>query len=176
MTVKTHFSPEGKILGAQIVGYEGVDKSIDLLATALRLGMTVYDLQDLEHAYAPPYNSAKDPVNMVGFVAENILAGRMETVSWAEIEKTDAFLLDVREKEEVERGMIAGSYHIPLAELRPRLSELPKDQDIIVVCRVGQRAYVAASTLRQLGYNAKVLAGGYKFYRDVTKALKTINS
>ncbi|NLM52890.1 MAG: FAD-dependent oxidoreductase [Firmicutes bacterium] len=176
MTVKTHFSPEGKILGAQIIGYEGVDKSIDVLATALRLGLTVYELQELEHAYAPPYNSAKDPVNMVGFVAENMLAGRLETVSWEDIGKRDAFLLDVREKVEVERGMIAGSHHIPLGELRRRLHELPRDREIIVVCRVGQRAYTAACSLRQHGFNARVLAGGYKHYSAVTKALKTINN
>lgn len=174
MTIKAHFSPAGKILGAQIVGYDGVDKTIDLLAMALRFDLTVYDLQELEHAYAPPYNSAKNPVNILGFVAENILSGRLETVSWEEIGKRDAFILDVREAEEVKHGMIAGSHHLPLGELRRRLPELPRDQEIIVVCRVGQRAYNAASTLRQLGFNAKVLAGGYKHYSDVTKALQAL--
>ena len=169
-------SPEGKILGVQIVGEKGVDKRIDVLATALRQGLTVYDLQELELAYAPPFGAAKDPVNMVGYIAENMLAGRMEAIYLHDIitKEKDCFILDVREKWEVEKGKIANSYHIPLGSLRERLHELPKDENIIVCCQVGKRAYVAACILRQRGYRAKVLAGGYSHYAAVTKALSAI--
>ncbi|MDI9463273.1 MAG: FAD-dependent oxidoreductase [Bacillota bacterium] len=176
LTIKLHFSPEGKILGVQIVGEKGVDKRIDVLATALRQGLTVYDLQELELAYAPPFGAAKDPVNMVGYIAENMLAGRMEAIYLHDIitKEKDCFILDVREKWEVEKGKIANSYHIPLGSLRERLHELPKDENIIVCCQVGKRAYVAACILRQRGYRAKVLAGGYSHYAAVTKALSAI--
>ena len=174
--VKVHFSPAGKILGAQIVGEKGVDKRIDVLATALRQGLTVCDLQELELAYAPPYGAAKDPVNMVGYIAENMLAGRMKTVYLHDLAegKDDVFILDVRENWEVEKGKIEGSCHIPLGSLRDRLQELPKDKDIIVVCQIGQRAYVASCILQQRGYRAKVLAGGYRHYAAVNETLAAI--
>ena len=178
-TIKLHFSPDGKILGAQVVGYDGVDKSIDVIATALRQKLSIYDLQELELAYAPPFSSAKDPVNMVGFVAENMLSHHMQTIYWqdiARLEPSTSFILDVGEAEERELGFIEGSYHIPLGQLRNRISELSQDKELIVYCQVGLRAYIAARILQQRGYIAKVIAGGYKHYASVTNAQAAIEA
>lgn len=168
MAIKLLFSPEdGKILGAQIVGYEGVDKRIDVLATALRMGLTVFDLQELELAYAPPYSSAKDPVNIAGFVASNILTGDMEVFYPEDVDKIDAektILLDVRTDEEVKLGTIPNSVHIPLHELRERLNELDSSKEIWLFCQAGQRGYYAARILMQNGFKVKNLSGGYKAY------------
>jgi NADPH-dependent 2,4-dienoyl-CoA reductase/sulfur reductase-like enzyme/peroxiredoxin family protein/TusA-related sulfurtransferase/rhodanese-related sulfurtransferase len=178
-TIKLHFSPDGHILGSQIVGYDGVDKSIDVIATALRQRLTVNDLQELELAYAPPFSSAKDPVNMVGFVAENMLSERMQTIAWQDIAAIDpknTTILDVGEDQERELGAIEGSHHIPLGKLRDRLNELSQEKSIIVYCQVGLRAYIAARILQQRGYTAKVISGGYKHYAGVTNALAAIES
>lgn len=169
LSVKLLFSPDsGKILGAQIVGYDGVDKRIDVIATAIRAGMTVYDLEKLELAYAPPYSSAKDPVNMAGYVASNILKGDSVIIHWHDIKKLDReknILIDVRTPEEYSLGTIEGAKNIPVDELRNRLSEFPQDQEIIVFCQVGLRAYIASKILRQKRYkNVKNLSGGYKTY------------
>jgi len=149
------FSPDsGKILGAQIVGYDGVDKRIDVIATAIRAGMTVYDLEKLELAYAPPYSSAKDPVNMAGYVASNILKGDSVIIHWHDIEKLDqekTVLIDVRTSEEFSLGTMEGAKNIPVDELRNRLSEIPQDREIIIFCQTGLRSYIACRILRQKG-------------------------
>lgn len=170
MTIKLIFTKEGKILGAQIVGYEGVDKRIDVIATSIRLGATVYDLKELELAYAPPYSSAKDPVNMAGFTAENIIKGDMDVIQWHEIEKLDkekTIILDVRDEIERELGYIEGSANIPLDELRDRLDELDKGKLIVPYCAIGLRAYIATRILKQNGFNVKNLSGGYTTYSCV---------
>ncbi len=170
MTIKLIFKSNGKILGAQIVGYNGVDKRIDVIATAIRFDGTVYDLKELELAYAPPYSSAKDPVNMVGFTAENILKGDMDVVLWDQLDKLDrenTIILDVREPIERELGYIEGSKNIPVDELRDRLDELDKDKLIVCYCAVGLRAYIATRILMQNGFKAKNFAGGYTTYSCV---------
>ena len=169
LSIKLIFSPDnGKILGAQIVGYDGVDKRIDVIATAIRTGMTVYDLEKLELAYAPPYSSAKDPVNMAGYVASNILKGDSAIIHWHDIEKLDwekTVLIDVRTPKEYSLGTIEGAKNIPVDELRNRLSEIPKDREIIIFCQIGLRGYIACRILRQKGYKkVKNLSGGYKTY------------
>ena len=169
LSIKLIFSPDnGKILGTQIVGYDGVDKRIDVIATAIRAGMTVYDLEKLELAYAPPYSSAKDPVNMAGYVASNILKGDSVIIHWHDIEKLNrekTVLIDVRTPEEFSLGTIEGAKNIPVDELRNRLSEIPQDREIIIFCQVGLRGYIACRILRQKGYKkVKNLSGGYKTY------------
>ncbi len=170
VTIKLIFTPkEGKILGAQVVGYDGVAKRIDVLATAIRGNMTVFDLQDLEIAYAPPFASAKDPVNIAGYVGENIILGKMVPAYWHEIEKLDAnktIFLDVRTEMENQLGALSGAINIPVDELRDRLDEIPKDKEIIVFCQVGLRGYIASRILMQHGFkNVRNLAGGYKVYK-----------
>jgi len=165
MAVKLLFGPErGEILGAQIVGEEGVDKRIDVLATAVRAGMTVYDLQELELAYAPQFGSAKDPVNVAGFVAANILKGDVEVVHWNELEtlnKEENVLLDVRTLEEVKQtGTIMDAVHIHIDELRNRLGELDKNKTYIAYCTVSLRGYIAHRILVQNGFKSKILSGG----------------
>jgi len=176
MSVKIVFSPQGgKLFGAQIVGYDGVDKRIDVIASILKYGGSIYDLQEVEHAYAPPFSSAKDPVNIAGFVAENILQGRVKTVSWSELrdgkpEWSQALLLDVREPEEHQLGAIGEALNIPLNSLRERIGELPRDRRIVVFCGVGQRAYVGARILMQSGYREVYnLSGGYKTWEHVSQ-------
>ena len=173
MSMKIIFAPEtGRILGAQIVGYEGVDKRIDVLATAIRANMTVFDLEQLELAYAPPYSSAKDPVNIAGFVASNILKGDMEVVFWDDIAKIDpnkTILLDIRTDIEMKLGKLPNSHHIPLENLRDKITEIPVGKEVIVYCQAGQRGYYAARILMQHGFKVKNLSGGYKAYKIVTE-------
>jgi len=173
MTIKLLFSPEdGKVLGAQVVGRDGVDKRIDVIATAIRHGLTVYDLEELELAYAPPYSSAKDPVNMAGFTAANILKGDMKIVHWDEIDKLDRneyFIVDVRTDLEYETGHIEGAVNIPVDELRGRLKDVPKDKKIVVYCKVGLRGYIAYRILLQHGYDVYNLSGGYDIYQASKK-------
>jgi CoA-disulfide reductase len=160
----------GKIFGAQAVSYDGADKRIDVLATAIKGGMTIFDLPDLELAYAPPYSSAKDPVNMAGYAAKNLAEGLVETVQWHEINDILAnggYLIDVREPIERDMGMIEGSVNIPLGELRERLGEIPVGQDIYVYCQVGLRGYLATRILMQAGFKVCNLDGGYKTYSCV---------
>lgn len=162
---KLLYSPDGKLLGAQAAGYDGVDKRIDVLATAIRLGATVDTLTDLELAYAPPYGSAKDPVNMLGFVAQNDLQGLTPEVTPEHLNEeltNGAVLLDVRQPEETDCGTIPGAITIPLPELRTRLAELPADKKIILTyCKVGLRGYVAQRILAQNGFQVANLTGGY---------------
>lgn len=169
MSIKLIFSPnDGRILGAQIVGVKGVDKRIDVIATAIYGQMTVYDLEELELAYAPPYSSAKDPVNIAGFVAANLLKGDVKNINWDEMKDIDPekeILLDLRDKNELDEiGFIEGSLHIPLNELRGRLNELDRNKDYIPYCALGARAYFAHRILVQNGFNSRNLSGGYKTY------------
>jgi rhodanese-related sulfurtransferase len=166
LSIKLLFSPtDGKLLGAQIVGQEGVDKRIDVLATAIRGGMTVYDLEELELAYAPPFGSAKDPINMAGFVAANVLKGDVENVQADALEQQGGELIDVRKPDEHSEGHIPGSLNIPVDELRDRLAELPAEKPLVVYCQVGLRGYVAARILMQRGYSVRNLSGGFNTYR-----------
>jgi len=169
LTLKVLFDPQtGKLLGAQAVGGAGVDKRIDVLAVAIQAGMTVFDLEEMELAYAPQYGSAKDPINMAGFVAAGLLRGEhpqvdMETVLSASDGKPP-FLLDVRTAEEFAAGSIPGAVNIPVDELRSRLMEMPRDREILAYCQVGQRGYLATRILRQSGFSAANVSGGYKTY------------
>jgi len=169
LSLKLLFSPEnGRILGAQAVGYDGVDKRIDVLAMALLKEATISDLVDWDHAYAPPFSSAKDPVNMVGFMAENVLSGLVRTVDYKTVEKWRAegvYLLDVRTPQEVAGGRIPGAVNIPVDDLRERLAEIPRNKKIVVYCRVGLRGYIAARILLQEGWKEVYnLSGGYLTY------------
>jgi CoA-disulfide reductase len=173
-SIKILFSPStGKVLGAQIVGQKGVDKRIDVLATAIRAKMTVFDLQELELAYAPPYSSAKDPINICGFVAANILKGDMEIIHWRELEalqKNGEILIDLRTKFELNHmGKIDGALHIPIDELRGRLSELDKKKSYIPFCGIGYRGYVGHRILVQNGFNSRNLSGGFMTYKMAVK-------
>jgi rhodanese-related sulfurtransferase len=168
MHIKLIFSPDdGKILGAQVVGYDGVDKRIDVFATALRAGMTVYDLEELELAYAPPYGSAKDPVNMAGFVAANLLKGDVNFWYAEEYSESmeDSLIIDVRSQNEYQVWHIPKAINIPLGQLRAQLDSLPKDKSIFLYCRVGFRSYLAYRILVQSGFrHVKTLAGGSKTF------------
>lgn len=165
IAMKLLFDPKsGRVLGAQAVGQSGVDKRIDVLATAIQANLTVRQVAQLELGYAPPFGSAKDPVNLAGMVAENVLNGDLEEVQWDDIESLDpdrAVLLDVREPTEWQEGHIPGAVHIPLGQLRARLSELPREKEIVVYCRSGQRSYYACRILNQRGFRARNLSGAY---------------
>lgn len=169
--LKMLFDKEGHIFGAQIVGQEGVDKRIDVMSTAMRMGATIYDLTELELAYAPPFSSAKDPINMLGFVAENVLAGLTTPISWDEVDKlepNEVTLLDI--STDVERVVyeMPGSVHIPLEQLRNRLDELNKDKLIVVHCNIGVRGYTAERLLRNSGFKqVRNLSGGKSFYQSM---------
>ncbi len=172
MSIKTIYNKkDGKILGAQIVGFEGVDKRCDVLATAIRFGAYAKDLTKLELCYAPPYSSAKDPVNMVGFVIENILENGVENFYWEDIENLqndkDVFLLDVRTEKEYKRGHIENFINIPLDELRENLGKIDKDKKIYITCQIGLRGYIAYNILTQKGYKCYNLSGGYRLYNTI---------
>lgn len=171
ISLKIIFDKEtGKIFGAQAVGADGVDKRIDVIATAIKGGLTVEDLTNLELSYAPPYSSAKDPVNMAGYVATNIMDGELEHVQWYEVDQIVAeggLLIDVREPMEREFGYIEGSINISLNDLRNKLDEIPKDKTVYVSCQVGLRGYLASRILKNNGYNVKNVDGGWKTYSSV---------
>ncbi len=171
LIIKLLFSPDnGKILGAQVIGMEGADKRIDVLATAIKFEKTVKDLIGLELAYAPPYGSAKDPVNIAGMVAENILNGYSKPVYWNEVDELtgDSVFLDVRTTEEQALGGFEGSVNIPLEEIRSRLEEIPGDKRIITYCSKGLKSYFASRILIQKGFeNVYSLNGGYSIYKQV---------
>jgi NADPH-dependent 2,4-dienoyl-CoA reductase/sulfur reductase-like enzyme/rhodanese-related sulfurtransferase len=156
---------DGRVLGAQAVGESGVERRIDVIATAIQLKATVFDLEDAELCYAPQYGAAKDPVNLAGMIAANVLRGDAELAPWADLGSTHALLLDVREPHEFHAGSIPGSVNIPLGQLRTRISELPQSAEIWVSCGVGQRAYYACRILAQHGLHAHNLSGGYSTYR-----------
>ena len=179
ISIKLLMGKDGKILGAQAIGSEGVKKRIDIISTAMEFGGKAIDLSRIQISYAPPYSSAKDPVNILGYVAENILEGKVKTFQWYEIEKLnkkDAYLLDVRETVELSTGQINDSINIPLSELRERIGEIPKEKDIYVYCQVGHRGYNAARILEQSGYNVFNLDGGYKTYKYANYKLNVENS
>lgn len=174
MNLKLLFHPEtGQIYGAQGVGYEGVEKRIDVIATAILGGLKAKDLIDLELSYAPPFGSAKDPVNILGYAASNILSGRIKKIDVLEVDQlvaSGSFFLDVRTSDEVSYGLVKGSTNIEIDQLRHRLDELPsKDTPIYVMCRVGHRGYVATMMLNHLGYHAINVDGGYDLYKIATK-------
>ncbi len=170
MVLKLLFHPEtGRILGAQAVGGSGVDKRIDVLAVAIQAGMSVFDLEEMELAYAPQYGSAKDPINMAGFVAAGMLRGDhpqidLETVLAAPQEERPV-LVNVRTPQEFSQGHISGAINIPVDKLRSRLGELPRQGQIVVYCQVGQRGYLATRILNQAGFSAANIGGGYKTYK-----------
>lgn len=175
LALKLLFSPQGEIYGAQAVGFSGVDKRIDVIATALRSRKSVYDLQALELAYAPPFSSAKDPVNLAGYVAGNILQGDVRMISAQELLSLGAEkvqVLDVREPEEYQQGHIPGAIHIPLGQLRQRINELSPEQELVVHCAAGMRSYVAARILMQRGFKkVRSLDGGYRIYEALRQEL-----
>ncbi len=160
-----------KVIGAQIIGFDGVDKRLDILATAIRFEAKITDLTGLELCYAPPFGSAKDPVNMLGFVAENIITGKIRQFFWHDIEKLphdeSVTLLDVRTQTEVQRGRIDGFIHIPVDSLRERMKEIPKDKPVYVHCHSGLRSYIACRMLAGSGYDCFNLAGGWRLYESV---------
>lgn len=180
LSIKILFAPEnGKLLGAQIVGFNGVDKRIEMLAQVIQRGGTVHDLAELEHAYAPLYSSAKDPVNMAGFVAENILNKKSRIIQWRELAElpADTIRIDVRTHDEYKLGTIPGFINIPVDELREHLDELPKEKPIVVTCAVGLRGYLAYRILVQNGFkHVRNLSGGYKTWSVATAPIKEIVS
>ena len=177
MALKLMFDPKnGEILGAQGVGSDGVDKRIDVIATAIRGGITAPELSDLELAYAPPYGSAKDPVNMLGYMAENLMSGLTKNAQWHQIDQflqNGYQLLDVRSPTECDRGLIPGFINLPIDEIRDRTSEL-KNPNILVTCQVGVRGHTATMLLQELGFNAVNLDGGYQTWSNSPAALKTL--
>ncbi len=173
--IKLLFNSEGDILGAQGVGLDGVEKRIDVIATAIKGGIKAYDLADLELCYAPPYSSAKDPVNMAGYVASNVLEGDVKVRDIFEVDsliENGEFILDVRNKIELSSGVIKGSYNIPLAELRERISEIPKDKVINIHCKSGLRSYLAYRILVQNGFECRNIDGGYDLYSFIKREQK----
>lgn len=167
--------PSGKVLGAQAIGYTGVEKRIDVIATAIAAGMTVRELQDLELAYAPPFSSAKDPVNMAGYAATNILDGFVKKVDVMEIDELvekGEYLVDISTEEEYSLGSIKGSVNIPLDELRDRMNEIPKDRKVYVNCQVGLRGYLGCRILNQNGFDTYNLDGGYSLYANYKREIK----
>ena len=174
MTIKTLFERStGRLLGAQIVGFDGADKRIDVLACAMRAGLTGEELQEMDLAYAPPYSSAKDPVNMAGYVIGNVRSGLVEQYHWEEAdglaEREDVILLDVRTEAEYRNGHIPGAVNIPLDELRGRLEELDREKTLYVNCQSGLRSYLACRILSQNAFPCRNLSGGYRFYEYVKK-------
>lgn len=178
LTIKVIYDKEGKILGAQVLGYEGVDKFIDVIATSIKFGGRMEDLAELDLAYAPPFLSAKSPANMAGFMAENQRKDLVKLINIDELNNFDSnkqILLDVRDNEEVELGNIENSVNIPLNDLRSNLDKLDKNKEIIVYCAVGLRGYIAARLLKSHGFNARNLNGGYKTYMNFDYKAKTID-
>lgn len=174
IALKLLFAPgTGRLLGAQAVGRAGVDKRMDVLATALQAGLTVHDVAELELAYAPPFGSAKDAVNVAGMAAQNVLAGDVGQVQWDEVaglDPAESLLLDVRGDAERAAGFIPGSRHVPVDQLREHLAELPRDRELVAYCQSGQRSYVAARLLRQRGFAVRHLSGGYRSWRVACQA------
>jgi NADPH-dependent 2,4-dienoyl-CoA reductase/sulfur reductase-like enzyme/rhodanese-related sulfurtransferase/TusA-related sulfurtransferase len=178
ITLKLIFeTPNGRILGAQAVGGSGTDKRIDVISTVMKFNGTVFDLEELELTYAPPYGSAKDPVNMAGFVASNILRGDMPVWHWHDVDKLiaeNSFFLDVRTPGEYKVGTIEGAVNISDLELRNRLEELPKDKHIYILCEVGFRGYLSTRFLSQMGYRVSNLSGGYKLFKTAKATTEEI--
>ena len=181
MAMKVLYEKESlRLLGAQIVGGDGVDKRIDVLATAIRAKMTALQLTELDLSYAPPYSSAKDPVNMAGFMIEDLESGKVRQFHWDEVDNLprdgSAALLDVRTAWEYQRGHLAGFRNIPLDDLREHLDELDRGKPVYVNCQTGLRSYLACRLLTQHGFTCAHLSGGYSFYQVVTKEQQTARS
>jgi len=180
ITIKITFNPEtGRLYGGQCIGIDGVDKRIDQLALLIKTGGTVYDLMKLEHAYAPPFSSAKDPIAIAGYVANNIINGKMPVVYWRDIKNTTpdtVTLLDVRTKEEFKLGSIPGAINIPVDELRLRYNDIPTDKPVYIFCQIGLRGYLAQQILFGKGFKEVFnLSGGYKTYKTVTSDFQMQN-
>ena len=169
LTLKLLFGENGEIFGAQAAGRENVEKQIDVISVLMACGGSVHDMARAELCYAPPYNSAKSPVNMLGFIAENILSGLCPTVYVEGLNK-ESFVLDVRTPSECAQGGIPGAVNIPLDDLRQNLDKLPKDRRIAVSCAVGLRGYLGVRILRQRGFDAADLSGGYRMYALMNRA------
>jgi len=179
LTLKLTFDPKsGKLYGAQCVGYQGVDKRIDQIALLIKNNGTVYDLIKLEHTYAPPFSSAKDPIAIAGYVASNIISGAMPVVSWRDVangDLSDTMLIDVRTRDEFSFGSISGAVNIPLDELREHLSEIPMNKEVILFCAIGLRGYLALRILTGRGYKKVCnLSGGYKTYSTATAPVTNV--
>ena len=166
MQIKLVYDKSGKLLGGQIIGGDGVDKRIDVLAVAIKAGMTVFDLHELDLAYAPPFSSAKDPVNMAGYVGENVVLGESRIATFEEVAAMgdEVIKLDVRNPGECERGMVPGFINIPLHQLRARHGELDKSKEIYIHCQSGLRAYLAEKLLTNLGYRCHNIFGSWMWY------------
>jgi len=174
MSIQIAFSPtDGQLLSAQIAGFDGVDKRIDILSSVIKRKSTIYELLEFEHAYAPPFSSAKDPVNIAAFVAENILLKKHKIYYWNNIENIidNSILLDVRNQNEYEAGHIPNAVHIPLDSIRERINELDKKQKIYIYCLGGQRGYLAQQILKQHGFNTENLSGGYQLWKNCTNEI-----
>ena len=171
MIVKVIYSEvENVLLGAQVIGKEGVDKITDLIATAIRSKLSIYDLEDLELCYAPPFSSAKSVINIVGNVIENEINGLVKNISWENVEKLDnQYVLDARTKKEYEKGYFKGAINIPLDKLRENISKLDKSKEIYVYCKTGVRSYIACRILMQNGFKVKNIMGGYNLYKEIEK-------
>ena len=181
MAMKVLYEKESlRLLGAQIVGGDGVDKRIDVLATAIRAKMTALELTELDLSYAPPYSSAKDPVNMAGFMIEDLESGKVRQFHWNDVEDLpcdgSATLLDVRTEGEYRRGHLNGFRNIPLDDLREHLDELDRGKPVYVNCQTGLRSYLACRLLTQYGFTCAHLSGGYSFYQVVTQERQTAQS
>ena len=178
MNIQIAFNPiNGTLLSAQVVGYDGVDKRLDVLASAIQRKNTIYELAEFEHAYAPPFSSAKDPVNIAAFVAENILTKKLYPFYWDDLDQISngAILLDVRTEDEASQGMIAGAIHIPLDDLRSKLAALPQNKPIYIYCAAGLRGYLALRILIQNGFNEVYnLSGGYQLWNICQKEMNLI--
>lgn len=175
IVLKLIYTKTGKILGAQAVGEKGIDKRIDVLATAIKGGLSIYDITDLELTYAPPFNSAKDPVNIAGYVASNVLDNGLKLISYNQlpqyIEENDAILLDVRTKPEFEKGAIKNAINIDVNHIREKINHLDKSKKYVVYCAVGQRAYIAQKTLTNNGFDVANLSGGYGIWSKVNLSI-----
>jgi rhodanese-related sulfurtransferase len=156
---------DGRILGAQALGQDGVEKRIDVIAMAIQNGASVFDLEEAELCYAPQFGAAKDPVNMAGMIAGNVLRGDVSLAEWEALPNTEALLVDVRQPEEFAAGHIEGAINLPLPQLRSRLGELPRDREVWLNCGVGQRSYYALRMLLQHGFKARNLSGGFTTYK-----------
>ena len=171
ITIKAIYEPQtGKILGAQVWGKESIDKITDILATAIKMEMTAYDLSELELCYAPPFSSAKSPVNILGNTIENEIEGLVENITWQEVKKLqNPYILDVRTKAEYELSHIDGVQHIELDTIRENLDKINKNQEIYVHCHTGLRSYIACRILKQNGFKVHNITGGYAFYQSISK-------
>jgi rhodanese-related sulfurtransferase len=177
MHIQIAFSPDnGRLLNAQIVGYDGVDKRMEMFSSVIKRNSTIYELMEMEHAYAPPFSSAKDPVNIAGFVAENILNNKMIPFYWDQIKQIDSnsVLIDVRTEKENQVGTIPNAVNIPMDELRSKLTAIPKDKTIYIFCEVGLRGYLAQRILNQNGFNKVYnLSGGYSSWKNCNAESET---